>query len=163
VDDVLAELVCRAPGHDGLTISGGEPFQQAAPLAVLVERVCSLTALDVMVYSGYRWEELERGSRAQKRLLASIDMLIDGRYEAGSPTRLVWRGSGNQVLHLLSARAEAHRSWVQAEVAGRRPLQAHVTDEGRVRIIGIPDRGFEAAVRNRLVAVDRQSQERNHA
>lgn len=146
VEDVLLQLVALAPGHDGLTISGGEPFQQAGPLVALVEGLRSLTALDVLVYSGFRRKELERGSTAQKRLLSAVDMLMDGRFEAGNPTRRVWRGSGNQVLHLLSARAQVHRRWVEAQVGGRRPLQVGLTDEGRVRIIGIPERGFAASL-----------------
>jgi anaerobic ribonucleoside-triphosphate reductase activating protein len=162
VEDLLRQLVALAPGHDGLTISGGEPFQQAGPLAVLVEGLRARTSLDVLVYSGYRREELERGSIAQKRLLSAVDMLMDGRFEAENPTKRVWRGSGNQVLHLLSARAAVHARWVEAELGGRRPLQVGFTDEGRVRIIGIPERGFEAALTGGLAEAGLHLTERDH-
>ncbi|CAO0827169.1 hypothetical protein SMICM17S_10724 [Streptomyces microflavus] len=49
------------------------------------------------LYTG--WEDAEVGAspRAQA-VLGLADAVITGRYRAGEPTRLVWRGSANQNL-----------------------------------------------------------------
>jgi anaerobic ribonucleoside-triphosphate reductase activating protein len=95
----------------GLSLLGGEPFAQALPLAVLAEQVRA-AGLGVMVYTGFTLAELEQqiaeqneSTRGVARLLAAIDLLVDGRYERDQPdsTRR-WIGSTNQRLHFLSAR-----------------------------------------------------------
>jgi anaerobic ribonucleoside-triphosphate reductase activating protein len=88
-----------------LTISGGEPFEQARPLAALVDRLRSLGDWIVSVYSGYRRELLERELRPGSRaLLERIDLLVDGPYREDLRAPLLWRGSSNQRLHRLSDR-----------------------------------------------------------
>lgn len=79
-----------------LTISGGEPFDQAEALAELVTRLRQEGAGHIAVYSGYTWEELQARPAAQAAL-AQIDVLVDGRYriEQDSPW-IQYRGSANQ-------------------------------------------------------------------
>jgi anaerobic ribonucleoside-triphosphate reductase activating protein len=101
---LLAEQVATH-AVDGLTLSGGEPFAQAAALARLVELVRERRDLSVLSYSGYTLRWLRRhGSPAQHRLLAQLDLLIDGRYRQDLHADLRWRGSSNQRLHCLTDR-----------------------------------------------------------
>lgn len=96
---------------DGISLLGGEPFAQAPALAVLAEHVRG-AGLSVMVYSGYRMDELEAKVAADEpgvaRLLAATDLLVDGRYEREHPDHVRrWIGSTNQQLHFLSDRYRA--------------------------------------------------------
>ena len=63
----------------GVTISGGEPFEQAAACAALARQVREL-GLDVWTYSGYRYEQLAEGipDPAARDLLDQTDVLVDG-------------------------------------------------------------------------------------
>jgi len=96
IDEIL-QMIDRNPLLAGVTFSGGEPFLQASPLAELAIE-CHARQLSVMAYSGYRFEELLDGSRADWRdLLGQIDILVDGPYmESERSLALRFRGSRNQ-------------------------------------------------------------------
>ena len=101
----LATTIAAQPGLEGVSILGGEPFEQAAALADLCARVRE-SGLSVMIYTGYTLDELRaRKDPATDAALAATDLLVDGRfvqelYETGRR----WIGSKNQVLHFLSTR-----------------------------------------------------------
>lgn len=89
----------RNPMLQGITLSGGEPFSQPAPLSELCARL-KAEGVSVWVYSGYTYDELltlsERDSDV-KKLLHLCDVLIDGRYEQSRRSlSLRFRGSRNQ-------------------------------------------------------------------
>ncbi|MEO8674374.1 MAG: 4Fe-4S cluster-binding domain-containing protein [Casimicrobiaceae bacterium] len=150
VRDVLAWCRRVAPDSpDGVTISGGEPFEQAVALRALLEgliawRHASGRDFDLLCYSGYPLKTLERKHAA---LLALLDAVIPEPYVDNLPQGNVWRGSRNQPLVPLSARGRARYAAfedVTAEQHGKR-MQAAI-DGGRVWMIGIPGRGDMAAV-----------------
>ena len=90
---------------DGVTLLGGEPFEQAAALAPFARDV-RRRGLSVVVFSGHLLEELRAdrppGSTA---LLAEVDLLVDGPYVAALPEReRRWAGSANQRFHFLTGR-----------------------------------------------------------
>jgi len=95
----VAQTVADVPGIRGLTILGGEPFDQPRGLATLLEEI-SGRGLDVIAFTGYRWEHLRRRARGEpavSRVLAAVDLLVDGpflqhRIDVGRP----WLGSVNQ-------------------------------------------------------------------
>jgi len=105
VNDLLAEIAVLRNEIEGVTLLGGEPFEQAEPLVALARGVRAL-GLSIMVFSGYTLEELRaRREAATDALLASIDVLADGRYEAPSPEHeRQWVGSANQRFHYLTNR-----------------------------------------------------------
>ena len=88
---VLANPLCR-----GVTFSGGEPFAQAegfTELAVALKE----KGYEVASYSGYTFEQLLRGTPAQRTLLENIDILIDGPFvQAEKSLEIAFRGSRNQ-------------------------------------------------------------------
>lgn len=102
----LAKTILGTPGLEGISVLGGEPFQQPEALAEL----CALVragGLTVMIYSGYTLEEL-RAQNTSAPLLASTDLLVDGRYDQTRPEKSRrWIGSSNQVMHFLSPRYAA--------------------------------------------------------
>lgn len=105
--DALVARILGTPGLEGVSLLGGEPFEQAAALAALSAQVRA-AGLSVMVFSGYTLEELrgrEATSPGTAALLAATDLLVDGRYLQARPERSRrWVGSTNQRLHFLSAR-----------------------------------------------------------
>ncbi|MDC3953857.1 4Fe-4S single cluster domain-containing protein [Polyangium jinanense] len=91
-------------GLRGVTLSGGEPFEQALGFATLC-RALRAEGADIVAFSGFTREEIEGDVRPHARaLLAEVDLLIDGRYEAELAARLPLRGSSNQRLHFLTNR-----------------------------------------------------------
>ncbi len=108
--EALAEHILATPGIEGISVLGGEPFEQAAGVADVAQRGAA-RGLTVMVYSGYTLAELRAraaakgpGATGVSELLAVTDLLVDGRYEAALPeTKRRWLGSSNQVMHFLTS------------------------------------------------------------
>jgi anaerobic ribonucleoside-triphosphate reductase activating protein len=146
--DALAEWVVSRPGCAGLTLSGGEPFEQAAALVELVERVRAIRDISVMAYSGFRLETL-RAARdpARRALLEHLDILVDGRYVQALGADLLWRGSSNQRIHLLTPRHAELEERLQEPGAG---VEVHVTVDGRVFWAGVPPPGFQERLSHEL-------------
>ena len=95
-EEAILEIVRANPLCRGVTFSGGEPFAQAEGYARLA-RLLKNAGYEVASYSGYTFEELLRGTKAQKKLLETIDVLIDGRFLLQERSlELVFRGSRNQ-------------------------------------------------------------------
>ncbi len=97
--DSLFKTLSSNPLTDGLTLSGGEPYLQAAACAELAQRTKE-AGLNVWCYSGYTYEEILSIAETDpgfKALISATDVLIDGMFliEEKSLT-LKWRGSGNQ-------------------------------------------------------------------
>lgn len=92
---------------DGLTISGGEPFEQAAACARLAEAVRGI-GKSVMVFSGYTHDVLCRSEApAVLQFLRSIDLLVAGPYVANqSVVPRDWIASRNQRLQSLTPRGQ---------------------------------------------------------
>jgi len=134
---------------DGVTISGGEPFEQPAGLRALLEgllawRRADRLEFDVLCYSGFPLKTLER---KHGKLLALLDAVIPEPYVNDLPQGNIWRGSRNQPLVALSDRGRARYTMhvdAAADAGGKR-MQATI-EGGRVWMIGIPGRGDMAAV-----------------
>ncbi|MEP6866339.1 MAG: 4Fe-4S single cluster domain-containing protein [Deltaproteobacteria bacterium] len=87
---------------EGLSLSGGEPFQQPEAALVLLEAARAL-GLSTLAFSGYTIDEI-RAQPLGEAVLAQLDVLIDGRYVAGDRLATGLRGSANQRIQLLTAR-----------------------------------------------------------
>jgi len=98
INEIL-EMIDRNPLIDGITLSGGEPFEQAEAFAVLAEKVKE-KGLNVMTYTGYTFEEIMKNLNTKagwERLLKASDILVDGRFiQEERDLTLKFRGSKNQ-------------------------------------------------------------------
>lgn len=102
------------PSLDGMTISGGEPFDQAEALAACLTALrAERPGWTVIAYSGYVIEEI-RCDAARRALLNVIDVLIDGPYRNTIPRIHPLTGSGNQRVHCLTPAGEAMRGAMEA-------------------------------------------------
>jgi anaerobic ribonucleoside-triphosphate reductase activating protein len=133
VDDLAREITATA--DDGLTVSGGEPFAQAAALVRLVSRIRASRDLSIMAYTGYTLGFLARhGDPAQRRLLQLLDLLVDGPYVAARHSDLRWRGSDNQRIRQLSGRHQADLAGADRSAG----LQFEITTDAAVHWMGVP-------------------------
>ncbi|MBE7450955.1 MAG: radical SAM protein [Kofleriaceae bacterium] len=127
-DALLAEVTATR-GVDGLTLSGGEPMQQAAAALELVLGARRL-GLSTLMFSGYTRAELAAQALGPA-VLAHLDVLVDGRYQASARTGHGLRGSANQVVHLLTGR---HR---RDEVEATPTTEIRIARDGSVVLTGV--------------------------
>ena len=148
VDALLAEVEGAGPAIEGLTVLGGEPFDQAAAVARLAEGTRAL-GLSVMVFTGYTVEELRaRHDAAALALLRVTDVLVDGRYEAARPERnRRWVGSENQRFHYLTGRYSPEIE-LPPDGAPLREVEVRIDPDGRISSNGWP--GWPRFVRGRF-------------
>lgn len=105
VEQVVRALLAIPYPLDGLTLTGGEPFVQAEPLAELLDHLrAARPEWNVLCYSGYTLATLRRRGAGAARLLDGIDVLVAGPYRERRPQTHPLAGSNNQRIHLLSAR-----------------------------------------------------------
>ena len=112
----ILEVVRANPLCRGVTFSGGEPFVQAeefAQLAVLLKQ----HGYEVASYSGYTFEQLLSGTPGQRKLLETIDVLIDGPFRLEEKSlELMFRGSTNQrILNVPASLAAGQAVWMTSE------------------------------------------------
>lgn len=80
----------------GLTLLGGEPFQNSAHLTEVLKEVKKHVDKNIWAYSGYTFEQIMSDDE-KKELLKHCDVLVDGLYiEKLKDLRLKFRGSSNQ-------------------------------------------------------------------
>ena len=83
------------PLLDGITLTGGEPFEQRDACRVLAD-AAHARGLNVWAYSGYTFEQL-CAVPEKRRLLEACDVLVDGPFLlAERSLDLRFRGSKNQ-------------------------------------------------------------------
>ena len=112
----IARIVSENPLCRGVTFSGGEPFAQAAGFARLA-RLLKEAGYEVASYTGYTFEQLLKGTQAQRDLLAAIDVLIDGPFvQAEKSLEVAFRGSRNQrILDVPKSLVAGHAVWVTSK------------------------------------------------
>jgi anaerobic ribonucleoside-triphosphate reductase activating protein len=130
------------PRPDGLTISGGEPFDQPDALMEILRGVKAFGVEDVLIFSGYRADALTGRHPELPELAAAV---VDGPFESGNPSGSVWKGSDNQSLTLWKNEfALRYERWASEKT---RRLQ-RVRSENRELLIGIPRQEDAESLRN---------------
>ena len=95
-EETVVRIVEANPLCKGVTFSGGEPFAQAEGFARL-GRMLKARGYEVASYTGCTFEALLAGTPAQRELLETLDVLIDGPFLlAERSLELNFRGSANQ-------------------------------------------------------------------
>lgn len=160
----LADWLVTLPRLQGLTVTGGEPFQQPDAVRALLTEVRMQAArqerpLDILVYSGYTYAALTRRTTASA-VLGLCDAVITGPYIDRLNPGGAWRGSANQKLIVLSQLGRERFGSDEDAPARERRLQVS-SDGRRLWLIGIPGRGdldqFERDLASRGLTVEGQS------
>ena len=142
------ESLYTVTGISGITISGGEPLEQAPGLAEFVERVRSqFPNFSIGLFSGYSEAELNRGafrsftgatdkekSPLWQRVVQTLDFAVLGRYNASLPSENSMVTSKNQRLRVYSNRHSF------ADFAPQL-VEVTVDDLGLTQITGFPVNG----------------------
>ncbi len=147
---VLAGRAWARGRPDGISLSGGEPFDQAAGLAAFVDAVRARPGgrdLTVVAFTGYTVEQLAAGADDQRALLARVDLVVDGPFDPGRAAALPLRGSSNQ---RLVARTGAGQDLAARAGTAAGAFQVVLTPDGGVILTGFPPEGVAAGLRSRL-------------
>jgi len=128
---------------DGITLSGGEPFDQPAALSALLDgliawRTETGSNFDILCYSGYPLKTLRQKHDA---IVNRLDALIPEPYLEQHSASKIWRGSDNQTLQLLTERARSRYAGCLDTAAPPEKNLQLMLDGERVWTIGIPQRG----------------------
>jgi anaerobic ribonucleoside-triphosphate reductase activating protein len=109
---LLESLLPWLTDCEGVTLSGGEPFDQPEALLAIIVALRQLIDGDILVYSGYPYRRLvARHAEILQRVdvLASEPFVASRRHD--SPTLV---GSTNQRVHLLTPLARRrYHNWAQ--------------------------------------------------
>lgn len=97
-DDILKDIKSNKL-LKGVTLSGGDPLEQAEKFAYIAKKVREW-GMDVWCYTGYTFEfilEHMDTKEGWKELMENVDVLVDGRFEKDKKDmRLLFKGSKNQ-------------------------------------------------------------------
>jgi anaerobic ribonucleoside-triphosphate reductase activating protein len=154
LDDLLAAIDHYAPEADGLTVSGGEPFDQQGPLVAILEHWRLRSARSVLVFTGREFEDLGDWLQEYPNL---IDAVISGPFRADLPQTLAMRGSDNQRLHVLSDIGREMLQYDKEIGPASRRFDVMFDENGHAWMAGIPARGDVARLRQALTAAGHQT------
>ncbi len=94
----ITDDIKKNPLLDGITLSGGEPFEQAEGFAELASDV-KKAGMHVMTYTGFTYETILQNIDREgwKTLLSNTDLMVDGPFEIDKRSLMLkFRGSRNQ-------------------------------------------------------------------
>ncbi len=149
VEKIWSEIKA-VPNLTGITISGGEPFLQAAAVAKLIKILRGESTLDVMIFTGYTLAELhDKHDAATDFILKNIDLLVDGEYREELNTNSLYRGSDNQVLHYLSPKYLPFKDLIARTKS--RCLEFVYRKDSEFFMVGIPPKNFEEIFLSKLL------------
>lgn len=116
---------------EGVTISGGEPFDQFKDLFELVKKIKSETNLSILVYSGYSFDYITK-KKAWIDITNYIDVLIDGNYDYLKKSKTMYKGSKNQNIYFFSEK------YSKDDFNLENPTEFIIHENGDINITGFP-------------------------
>lgn len=123
---------------EGITISGGEPFEQPEALLALLKQLKQKTTVDILLYTGYSIEAIEHHIQQVKPYL---DVLISDPFQSETAQTLRLRGSDNQRLHFFTNLGkERFKDYQQVISKQDQVLDVMFDEDGTVWFAGIPKR-----------------------
>jgi len=138
VEEVVNSIIPWISNTDGITISGGEPFDQFDALLELTTRIRSKTETDILVFTGYPWAHIRDMVAACS---GAIDALVTGPFDFEEKQTLALRGSDNQELHFITEKGRARFSSFERLADERdRSVDVMFDENGDVWFAGIPAR-----------------------
>lgn len=99
--EILAQKI-NSFKTDKLTISGGEPLDQAKNLIPLLQKIRT-TKKDILLYTGYVLKNfINKNPDIWEILKNLVDVIIDGPFIWGKESEYIWKGSQNQKMYILN-------------------------------------------------------------
>lgn len=138
VEEVVNSISPWISRADGITISGGEPFDQPDALMELTSRIRSKTEADILVFTGYPWARIRDMAGTSP---GAIDALVTGPFDFEEKQTLALRGSDNQELHFITEKGRARFTSFERLADERdRSFDVMFDENGDVWFAGIPAR-----------------------
>lgn len=129
--DLVARALAQGDAIEGVTVSGGEPFEQPDGLLALARGLRRRApGLSILVFSGFTRQEIERKPLGPA-ILSAIDVLVDGRFVERRLLGRGLRGSDNQRIHLLTGRYTLDQ--IEATPTG----EVVIDPDGTARVTGV--------------------------
>lgn len=138
VNEVVDAIVKEKDNIEGITISGGEPFLQADELHYLLESIREKTDLGVIIYSGYKIDQLKdmQSAKIDQIINELADLIIDGEYIDELNDGIALRGSSNQKLNFITDRYRDFQSLYESH---KRDAEV-IASEKDMFFVGIPSK-----------------------
>jgi len=129
IEEIINQI--KDSSATGVTISGGDPFEQPREIFSLLENISLLDLKDgVIVFTGYTIEEIKTIPQLES-CLKYIDLLIDGKYFEDLRISSGLAGSSNQQFHFLTDKISREEVLIDQEV------EIHFSS-GLIQITGFP-------------------------
>lgn len=122
-------------GFDGITISGGEPFQQYEQLIAFLFLIKNKTKLEVQCYTGYSLDEIQN-LFPDKLFAKYIDVLVDGRYIESLHENTNTKGSTNQSIYKFINEVPV----IQKNFNFSNKWSLQVSESNQIYMVGIPQK-----------------------
>jgi anaerobic ribonucleoside-triphosphate reductase activating protein len=148
VVDVFNWVASIQNNFDGITVSGGEPFQQYEQLISFLHLVKTKTNLTVYCFSGYYLHELEEKFR-DRLFLKYIDFLVDGRYIEEQHENTNIKGSVNQSVFQIIDEVPVK----QNNISASRKWSVNISNDNRIYMTGVPKKNDLKKLCNELTQV----------
>jgi len=148
VVDVFNWVIERQNDFDGITISGGEPFQQYEQLIAFLHLIKTKTNLTVHCFSGYYLNELQE-QFPDKLFLKYIDTLVDGRYIEKQHENSNLKGSANQSIYNVLETVPVKKNKSKTSTK----WSVNVSNENEIYMAGIPKKNELKTLCNELAEV----------
>lgn len=133
--EVIVDKVLNNDMIEGVTFSGGEPFNQAKNLSKIA-KIFQENDLSIVVFTGYTLESLlDSNNEGYMELLKYTDLLIDGPFilsQKDFSRPLV--GSSNQKFHFLSDR------YSMDDLEELRNFEVRILPDGEILVLGVGDK-----------------------
>jgi len=133
VVDIFNWIASIQKDFDGITISGGEPFQQYEQLISFLHLVKTKTNLSIHCFTGFYLNELQENF-PDKLFLKYIDILVDGRYNEEQHENTNIKGSSNQTIYRIidgvakkTKKSNSSKKW-----------SININNDNRINMAGIP-------------------------
>lgn len=146
--DVFNWVASIQNNFDGITISGGEPFQQYEQLITFLHLIKAKTNLTVHCFSGYYLKELQENF-PDKLFLKYINTLVDGRYIEEHHENNNIKGSANQNVYVILDGVPI----LQTELKNSKKWSVNISDDNRIYMSGIPKKNELKTLSNKLSEV----------
>lgn len=148
VVDIFNWVASIQNDFDGITISGGEPFQQYEQLIAFLHLIKAKTNLTVYCFSGYYLNELHE-QFPDKLFLKYIDTLVDGRYIEEQHENSNLKGSANQSVYKVIEAVPVKQNKSRAS----KKWSLNVSNENEIYMAGIPKKNELKTLCNELAEV----------
>ena len=138
VEALCEQILVESDFIQGVTISGGEPFEQAEGLAELVRAIRLKSDISILVFSGYTLGEI-RKIPSGTSVLENIDVLIAGPYNRTQHLGHHLLGSANQQMCLLTGR------YTEADIVQVPRSEVVLSVDGDIHLSGVAPITFPVA------------------